>query len=98
MLSQQGFEALILLSHFVAFATGVREDLFQAENFLLEGFDVLFFPFAVGAIAVSIVYRQWPRLNSPLCLPIQLLSACHSGLAVWLRSSALRGLSICWTA
>lgn len=45
------------------------------------------------------ITRAWERregdsINEPLCLSVELLATCQSGLAVWLGSSAFGRLAI----
>lgn len=58
MLGQQRLEPLVLLLYSIAFTGGLGEDLLQAEDFLLEGFDVLLLAFTVRTGPVSAGSRR----------------------------------------
>lgn len=94
MLSKQSFEPLIFLLNPIAFSRGLGVELFQAEDFLLEGLDVLLFPFTVGADSVSGMIIPSVAVYSPLRLSIKFLSSRHGGLAIRLRSSSFGRLAI----
>lgn len=70
MLGEEVSEPAVLLGQRVFVAGDGGEVFFEPEDFLLQGFDVQFFPLAVGSRMGQYIDREDAKHAIPLCLSV----------------------------